>query len=92
NLPSKPEGNIALVVGSVEIYLPLAGLVEVDEERARLEKDLTDTNSQIQRLEQLLASPFAEKAPPAVVQKERDKLRDYQETAAKLSKQLNELV
>ena len=92
NLPSKPEGNIALVVGSVEIYLPLAGLVEVDEERTRLEKDLTDTNSQIQRLEQLLASPFAEKAPPAVVQKERDKLRDYQETAAKLSKQLNELV
>ena len=92
NLPSKPEGNIALVVGSVEIYLPLAGLVEVGEERSRLEKDLSDTNSQIQRLEQLLASPFAEKAPPAVVQKERDKLRDYQETAAKLSKQLNELV
>jgi valyl-tRNA synthetase len=91
NLPSKPEGNIALVVGSVEIYLPLVDLVDVDEEQIRLEKDLNDTNSQIRRLEQLLAGPFAEKAPPEIVQKERDKLRDYQDTAAKLSKQLNDL-
>jgi valyl-tRNA synthetase len=90
-LPSKPVGNIALVVGSVEIYLPLVDLVDVGEEKIRLEKDFNDTKSQIRRLEQLLASPFAEKAPPAVIQKERDKLRDYQDTAAKISKQLNDL-
>jgi len=78
-----------LVVGSVEVYLPLAELVDIFEERTRLEKALAETQSQIDRLEKLLSSPFAEKAPKAVVQKERDKLAVYQETAEKLRAQLN---
>ncbi len=90
-LPEKPEGHIALVVGAVEIYLPLAGLVDPQEERARLEKELTEAEAQIARLEKLLASPFAEKAPPAVVQKERDRLAAFQESASKLREQLNAL-
>ncbi len=90
SIQKKPAGNIALVVGLVEIYLPLMGLIDVDEEQSRLEKDLSDTNAQIERLEQLLASPFADKAPQAVVQKERDKLRDYEDTAIRLNKQLED--
>lgn len=91
SLSTKPEGNIALVVSSVEIYLPLLDLIDIDEERSRLEKDLRDANAQIERLEQLLGSPFTKKAPSAVVQKERDKLSDYKNTAAKINKQLKEL-
>lgn len=87
-LEKKPEGHIGLVVGPVEIFLPLAGLVDVNEERTRLEKDLIGVQSQIQRLEGLLASSFAEKAPTAVVQKEREKLAGYQETASRLRAQL----
>ncbi|GAB4526375.1 MAG: valine--tRNA ligase [Anaerolineales bacterium] len=90
-LPEKPEGHIALVAGPVEIYLPLAGLVDVAEERARLQKDLAEAESHIARLEKLLASPFAEKAPSTVVQKERDKLAAYKETAEKICQQLAEL-
>ena len=89
SLPAKPEGSIALVVGPVEIFLPLAGLVDTDEERLRLEKDLAEAQAQIERLEKLLGSSFAEKAPPAVVQKERDKLAGYQETAEKIQSQLD---
>ncbi len=89
SLDEKPDGHIALVVSSVEVYLPLAGLVDITEERARLEKDLAETQSQIDRLEKLLSSPFAKKAPEAVVQKERDKLAGYQETAEKLRTQLD---
>ncbi len=91
-MDGKPEGHIALVVGAVEIYLPLAGLVDVNEERARLEKDLAGTDSQIQRLENLLGSSFAEKAPSNVVQKEREKLAGYKETASRLKAQLAALV
>jgi valyl-tRNA synthetase len=58
------------------------------EKRGQLEKELSTINSQIDRLETLLSSDFAMKAPPAVVQKERDKLAAFQETAAKLKKQL----
>jgi valyl-tRNA synthetase len=91
SLEARPEGSIALVAGPVEVYLPLAGLVDVEEERQRLMKELADSDSQIQRLEGLLSSPFAQKAPPAVVQKEREKLLAYQETAQKLRAQIEAL-
>ena len=90
-LEEKPQGHIALVVGPVEVYLPLAGLVDPQEQRSRLQKDLADANSQIERLAKLLDSPFAQKAPAAVVQKERDKLAAYRETAEKLATQLEAL-
>jgi valyl-tRNA synthetase len=90
-LQEKPADSIVLVVGQVEIYLPLAGLVDIAEERARLEKDLAETQSQIDRLEKLLASPFAQKAPPQIVQNERDKLATFQETAQKITAQLGAL-
>ena len=87
-LDARPEGHVALVVGPVEIFLPLAELVDPAEERARLEKELAEAEQQIARLEKLLASPFAEKAPPKVVQGERDRLAAYQQTAQKLREQL----
>jgi len=59
-----------------------------DEERTRLEKDLVETEGQINRLQKLLASPFAEKAPHQVVQSERDKLVAFQKTAENLKGQL----
>jgi valyl-tRNA synthetase len=80
----KQEGQVSLVVSGVEIYLPLADLVDVEEERQRLQKEREDVDRQIQRLEQLLAGPFAERAPAEVVQKERDKLALLKETRAKL--------
>ncbi len=91
SLAEKPEGSTALVVGPIEIYLPLADLIDPEEEKKRLEKDLADTQSQIDRLEKLLGSPFAQKAPPEVVQKEQEKLAGFKETAKKIQGQLNEL-
>ncbi|MCB2202450.1 valine--tRNA ligase [bacterium] len=87
--PLEPSDEaITLVITPVEITLPLAGLVDVEVERERLEKELAEAESQIQRLEKLLGSPFAQKAPAEVVQKERDKLAEYQETAERLKQQL----
>jgi len=86
--PEASEDRITLVVAPVEIALPLAGLVDVEAERERLEKELAEAESQINRLEKLLASPFAEKAPPEVVEKEREKLKTYQETAERIRQQI----
>lgn len=91
SLTVKPEGSIALVVGSVNIFLPLAGLVDQAEEKQRLEKNLVEVQSQIGRLEKLLNSSFAEKAPPQVVEKEREKLNGFMDTAEKIKTQLEEL-
>jgi len=87
-LKEKPKDSIALVVGSVEIYLPLAGMVDLANEKARLEKDLKEAESHITRLENLLNGDFANKAPAALVAKERDKLAGYKDTAEKIKSQL----
>ena len=88
SLPTKPEGATSLVVGAVEIHIPLAGMVDESAERERLTRELAETESHIARLEKLLSSDFANKAPAAVVQKEREKLSGFKETAEKLKGQL----
>jgi valyl-tRNA synthetase len=88
SLKDKPDGHVALVVGPVEIYLPLAEMVDPAEERARLQSELAEAQSQIERLEKLLASDFAEKAPKEVVEKERSRLAGFKETEEGLKGQL----
>jgi valyl-tRNA synthetase len=85
---SAPEGALSLLVAGVEVYLPLAGMVDMDAERARLTKELAEAESQIARLKGLLGSDFASKAPAALVDKERAKLAAFEETAAKIKAQL----
>jgi valyl-tRNA synthetase len=85
----KPKDAVTLVVSSVEIYLPLAGMVDLAEEKTRLDKELKEAESHIARLEKLLAGDFANKAPAHLVAKEREKLAGYQETAEKIKAQLS---
>jgi valyl-tRNA synthetase len=87
-LPSAPENAIPLVAAGVEIYLPIAGLLDVEAEKDRLTAELGEVEGQIDRVSQLLAGPFSEKAPKEVVQKEKDRLESLQDTAGKLKDQL----
>jgi valyl-tRNA synthetase len=80
-----PSEAHATIVGGdgVEVYLPLAGMVDLDRERARLTAELEAAQSEVARLEKVLSNEqFVAKAPPQVVQRERDKLA---ETAARVS-------
>jgi valyl-tRNA synthetase len=87
------EGQGAtLVVGAeVTVHLPLADLVDLDAERARLARALAEVEAQIGRSETLLASDFATRAPAAVVQRERAKLAELRAQRAKLAEQLRVL-
>ncbi len=84
----RQEGALALVVSGVEIYLLASGGMDAAAERARLEKELAEASSQVERLEKLLGGQFAQKAPPDVVEKERERLAAFKETAAKLQEQI----
>ena len=77
-----------MVISGVEIFLPLIDLTDSKAEKSRLQKELDEAQSQIKRLEGLLDSPFASKAPPAVIEKEQQKLATYRETAEKLRQQI----
>ncbi len=87
-----PEQAAAVTVGGVTAFLPLAGLVDIDAERQRLQKELDDVTGQVARSEQLLANQgFTGKAPAEVIQRERDKLAELQASQAALAQRLKAL-
>jgi valyl-tRNA synthetase len=91
-LPAKPEKAVSLVVGNVEVYLPLAGMVDLKAEGERLNKELAEVEGQIARTEKLLADEgFVTKAPAHIVERERKKLTDLQGRAARLQERLASL-
>jgi valyl-tRNA synthetase len=91
-LAAKPEQAMALVAGSVEVFLPLAGLLDLEKELARLEGEIAETRKQIERSEQKLGNEqFVARARADVVQRERETLIAAQDTLAKLEARRREL-
>ncbi|MBI9044406.1 MAG: valine--tRNA ligase [Anaerolineaceae bacterium] len=88
SLAEKPNDQISLVVSGIEIFLSLESLVDSAAEKERIQKELKVVESQISRIEKLLGSEFAKKAPAHVVENERKKLETFKESAQKLKEQL----
>ncbi len=87
-----PAQALALVTDAATIYLPLAGMVDVEAERTRLGKEIEETRRELEKSEKTLANPnFAERAPAPVVAKERERLEATQERLAKLEQRLKDL-
>jgi valyl-tRNA synthetase len=85
NIDSPPQNAATLVAGGAEMFLPLAGMVDLAEERARLSKELEKVEADVQRRQAKLGNEsFVGRAPAAVVQKERDALADAETIVAKL--------
>jgi len=75
----RPRGAAVAAAGGVELFVPLAGLIDVDAERARLEKSRLKLEKDVARIEKKLGNEsFLERAPAEVVDKERGKLEDLQ--------------
>jgi len=80
-----PANSAQIVVGEATYCLPLEGVIDFSEERARLDKELKKLAGEIKRLEGKLGNEkFVANAPEAVVAEERQKLADYQSQQAKV--------
>jgi len=90
--PLNAAGHTRLAIGSMQVLIPLEGLVDVDAERPRLEKAISETESQLKRSEGKLANPnFAERAPAEVVEGEQTRVTELSAKLEKLRTQLGEL-
>jgi len=83
----EPVGRVVLADG--ELYVRLTGLVDVEEERRRLRAEIERAASELERAGRKLANPgFVAKAAPALVQAERDKLAQWENSRTQLENQL----
>jgi len=89
-LDTSIEHAVTVVAGGVTLYIPLAGIVDLDQERERLRRELGEVNAEIERAEALLGRPgFVEKARPDVVQREREKQTSLHERRARIEERLD---
>ena len=74
-----PELAMSAVITGAEIFLPLADLLNVEEELARLDKELSKWQKELDMVGKKLSNErFVANAKPEIVQKEKDKQTDYQ--------------
>ncbi|MBM7706761.1 valyl-tRNA synthetase [Chryseomicrobium aureum] len=87
-----PEKAMSAVVTGAELFLPLQGLIDIDAELARLEKELAKWEKEVKLVQGKLSNErFVSKAPEAVVAEERAKEADYLEKRDTVIKRLEEL-
>ncbi|MBI5265655.1 MAG: class I tRNA ligase family protein [candidate division Zixibacteria bacterium] len=89
----KPPMSASAVLSGAEIFVPLAGLIDLDLEKSRLQKELNNLRDALEKLGRKLANPdFLANAPEDVVAKERAKKEDYESRIGKLNRNLEQIM
>ena len=87
-----PNDAMSAVIAGAEIYLPLADLINIEEEIARLEKELEKWNKEVARVQGKLSNErFVNNAPEEVVAAEREKEVTYKEKQAAVQERIASL-
>jgi len=89
---SKPKASASAVVKGCDIFIPLEGLIDLDVERTRIEKEITRLSSSLEGVKKKLSNEnFVAKAPADVIEKERTKMEDWEKSFEKLKAILADL-
>ena len=73
-----PENSISILQDDLELYMPAEGLIDMEEEKNRLESEIKRLESEVARGEKMLSNPgFINKAPQAKIEQEKEKLANY---------------
>jgi len=88
----KVEKSLSAFVSDIEVYLPLEDLLDMDAEKLRLEKEITQLEKYLLSLSQKLANEgFVKNAPKEILEGEQSKLKDATEKLEKMKRQLEQL-
>jgi valyl-tRNA synthetase len=85
----KPKASATSLVGEVEVFLPLTGLINLDDEEKRMQKEISKIAGELERIHlKLHNEEFLHKARPEAVEKEREKAKALTEKGRKFTEGL----
>jgi valyl-tRNA synthetase len=88
----KPKPAVSAVVRNLEIFIPLAGLIDPEQEKARLSKQLEKLQKELDGISRKLGNQnFIQNAKPEVVEKEKEKHLEIQTKVDLIQAQLSDL-
>lgn len=88
----RPKESSASVLPDMEVYIVLAGYVDFDAERQRIEKDIAKAEADAAKIEKKLSNEgFLKKASPQIIEKDRNRLAEDKDIVARLRRQLEEM-
>ena len=80
-----PGGAVQVVVDEATYVLPLAGVIDLEQERRRLDRELAKAAAQLERFDQKLANPqFLDRAPAEIIEEQRARRAEAELTRRKL--------
>jgi len=89
----KPTPSASAVIKDAEIFIPLEGVIDLEKERRRLEKELERVTAQVAKINKKLENPdFLDRAPQEVVAREKAKRTDFERMLGQLNEHLEKLV
>ncbi|MEW6194973.1 MAG: valine--tRNA ligase [Bacteroidota bacterium] len=82
---NKPKASASAVVKGCDIFVPLEGLIDLNIERTRIEKEITRISGSLESVKKKLSNEgFVAKAPAEVIERERTKMNDWEKALEKL--------
>jgi valyl-tRNA synthetase len=88
----QPPAAATALLGDMRLLVPMKGLIDVDAERARLDKQMERTKAELSKADGKLGNEkFVNNAPAAVVTQERERVVEFEKTIVQLTEQLQKL-
>lgn len=89
---AKPKMSASAVVKDAEVFIPLEGIIDIEVEKKRVEKEILRLQGALEGIEKKLSNPsFVDRAPADVVEKERQKKADWSDQLGKLKQIYSDL-
>ena len=86
------DNAISIIKDNIELYIPFEGLVDIEQEKKRLQDEKTRLESEVNRCEKMLSNPgFVNKAPESKINEEKQKLEKYKEMLKVVNERLNNI-
>jgi valyl-tRNA synthetase len=89
----KPPLSASAVISGAEIFVPLEGLIDIEVEKTRLQKELDNLKDLLTKVSKKLANPdFLANAPTEVIDREKLKKHDFEERTERINKNLEQIL